>query len=644
MRPRGPESIRLRKVVKPRGVGRSCRRRLAMLERLEVRCLLAGDPWPQLSLLPACEWRAAESGLAAEAVPQYVVHQPPRLQPGNVPLAGTPADTGRDQIDILWQTRTVAAGTSDDFLVSFRAPTDATWTFVSLNPVLDTGDDTRLIHSATLRDLEWDADYDYRVDHRRLGALVDRYEHSFHTRLATNDSRSFTFVAYGDSAAPGLLGDGFRAVQSRINDSDAAFAVLLGDNIYEFGTHAEADARFTPQQNLAATSWIAGHVDYFAIGNHDAIINFHQGQPSRDSYSSPQPVAGLNAYAAPPAGEFPEHNYSWDYGDVHFVTIDTNVVELPTAADRLTRTRAMLDYVVADLQASSARWKIVSTHHPIVGSEKSYDDPASFYFQEALPRLRAAGADLLLAGDSHTYSWTYPLKGFSDANQDGQIGAHEVDYVADPDREYEQGGGLIQLIAGVGGRSLRSHSYPDPFMAGRFSAHASTGPIEYGFAHFAVTSEALTVSYISAATGQIVGDTNANGAADPDEPFFGQFRLVAYQRGDFDGDGQLSSLDLDLLCAAIHGRDPRPKHDLNADGQLDLIDYQQMVENVLRTRPGDANLDGEVHADDLVRVFVAGKYERPFAAPAAWSEGDWNCDGLFTSSDLVLMLFYGYES
>ena len=54
---------------------------------------------------------------AAAVEPQYVVHQPPRLQLGNAPLVGTPAYDGLDQIEILWQTLPAGTGNEDAFVV-----------------------------------------------------------------------------------------------------------------------------------------------------------------------------------------------------------------------------------------------------------------------------------------------------------------------------------------------------------------------------------------------------------------------------------------------------------------------------------------------------------------------------------------------
>ena len=97
--------------------------------------------------------------------------------------------------------------------------------------------------------------------------------------------------------------------------------------------------------------------------------------------------------------------------------------------------------------------------------------------------------------------------------------------------------------------------------------------------------------------------------------------------------------DVDALCQGIRGGDQR--FDLNGDQSVDPADLQSLVEDLLRTSPGDANLDGIFDSSDLVRVSEAGEYEDGVAGNSTWAEGDWNCDGEFTSEDLVMALASG---
>ena len=60
--------------------------------------------------------------------------------------------------------------------------------------------------------------------------------------------------------------------------------------------------------------------------------------------------------------------------------------------------------------------------------------------------------------------------------------------------------------------------------------------------------------------------------------------------------------------------------------------------------PGDANRDGVFNSSDLVLVFQAGEYEDDLDDNSRWEEGDWDGDGDFTTSDLVLAFRAGHYS
>lgn len=50
---------------------------------------------------------------------------------------------------------------------------------------------------------------------------------------------------------------------------------------------------------------------------------------------------------------------------------------------------------------------------------------------------------------------------------------------------------------------------------------------------------------------------------------------------------------------------------------------------------GDANLDGVFNSTDLVLVWQAGEYEDTIPGNSTWAEGDWNGDGDFNTSDII---------
>ena len=97
------------------------------------------------------------------------------------------------------------------------------------------------------------------------------------------------------------------------------------------------------------------------------------------------------------------------------------------------------------------------------------------------------------------------------------------------------------------------------------------------------------------------------------------------------------------------GDHPRTLADINGDNKADIVgfgsggtfvamvDSTSCEEQVL----GDVNHDGVFNSSDLVLVFQGNKYEDGIENNATYDEGDWNYDGDFDSGDLVLALSEG---
>lgn len=111
--------------------------------------------------------------------------------------------------------------------------------------------------------------------------------------------------------------------------------------------------------------------------------------------------------------------------------------------------------------------------------------------------------------------------------------------------------------------------------------------------------------------------------------------------GDFNGDDVADGDDLEMLRQAIQLTDHPIAFDLTSDGLVNLDDLMWMVEGVLGSTIGDANLDGVFTSSDFVVVFLAGQYERGVTGQASWQAGDWNGDGQFSSQDIVFAFAHG---
>jgi hypothetical protein len=215
---------------------------------------------------------------------------------------------------------------------------------------------------------------------------------SVSTRIwALGDSGGLSF---GETNVLSVRDAYYSFVQTRRSD----VWLLLGDNAYEDGLDDEYQTNFfsvfSPLvQQLPAWPTIGNHETYAA----DASGWF----PYLDIFSIP-----TNGEA----GGVPSSTnryYSFNYGNIHFVSLDA-----------MTQNRAadgpMANWLRADLDANTNQWLIAFWHHPPY-SKGSHDSDKEIELiemrQNFVPILEAHGADLVLCGHSHNYERSYLLHG-----------------------------------------------------------------------------------------------------------------------------------------------------------------------------------------------------------------------------------------
>jgi hypothetical protein len=111
--------------------------------------------------------------------------------------------------------------------------------------------------------------------------------------------------------------------------------------------------------------------------------------------------------------------------------------------------------------------------------------------------------------------------------------------------------------------------------------------------------------------------------------------------GDFDGDGALGVGDIDRFFQGWKAIPVDRRLDLTADGAVDVQDRDVLIRQLMQTNYGDANLDGLFNSRDLVQLLQIGEYEDDIAGNSGWSEGDFDGDAEFGTSDLVLIFQTG---
>ena len=102
------------------------------------------------------------------------------------------------------------------------------------------------------------------------------------------------------------------------------------------------------------------------------------------------------------------------------------------------------------------------------------------------------------------------------------------------------------------------------------------------------------------------------------------------EEGDFNGDGVVNVTDLDDLTAEVLAGTNDPLFDLDSNGTVDVDDRTVWITDIKDTFVGDANLDGQVNAQDLNALALS--WQRMSAT--SWSQGDFNGDRNVDAADL----------
>lgn len=101
--------------------------------------------------------------------------------------------------------------------------------------------------------------------------------------------------------------------------------------------------------------------------------------------------------------------------------------------------------------------------------------------------------------------------------------------------------------------------------------------------------------------------------------------------GDIDGDGTITTLDIDAMVAAINRDSESCHYDLDGSNQVDNTDLTLLLESA-GTLPGDADLDGQVGFSDFLQVSNSFGQQT-----SGWAAGDFDGDGQTSFADFLVI-------
>ncbi len=353
------------------------------------------------------------------------------------------------------------SGTSSSVIVKWRTD-EATESVVhyGLDPdgltLSATNSTSTTEHAVQLTGLSADVKYFYAVGTSSVTLAGGDSDHFVVTAPVPGTAKPTRIWVIGDS---GTANDNARAVRDAFleftESRDPDLWIMLGDNAYDDGTDAEYQAAVfdTYPQVLPRT------VLWPTLGNHDgrSADSTTESGPYYDIFSLPR-----NGEAGGVASET-EAYYSFDYGNMHFICLDS--YETDRSADG-----AMMTWLEADLDANDREWVIAFWHHaPYSKGPRDSDEVGrSILLREnAVPLLERYGVDLVLTGHSHAYERSYLIDGhygFSDTFTDA-MKKNPGDGSATGDGAYQKPvavgaprAGAVYVVAGTAG-----YVKPGPF-------------------------------------------------------------------------------------------------------------------------------------------------------------------------------------
>lgn len=259
-------------------------------------------------------------------------------------------------------------------------------------------------HEIRITGLTADTKYFYNIG-TSTNVLEGTTKNYFTTAPASGTTRKMRFVALGD------CGDG-TSDQTAVRDAYLQYIgtnqtdawILLGDNAYRNGVDTEYQAKFF---DVYKNDMLKNISLFPAPGNHD-----YDATPDLKNHNIPY----YSNFTMPTNGECggkvsgKEEYYSFNYGDVHFISLDSYGEESDGKVLSDTLGNAQVTWLKEDLALNDRKWVVVYWHHTPYSKGSHDTDTESDLVsirEKLLTILERNGVDLILTGHSHVYERSY---------------------------------------------------------------------------------------------------------------------------------------------------------------------------------------------------------------------------------------------
>ncbi len=291
---------------------------------------------------------------------------------------------------IMWQSDS----SEPDAIIEYRQEgTDNTQNINATDKAFTDDGSTTYIHEATLTGLTPNTKYEYRVgygaDRRSDWYSLETAGASVYDVLIYPDSQSADYSQWEEIVKSSALRNPRTALYIGMGD-----LVDNGEQSYQWRTWLNSIKPLSANVPLATT-----------LGNHEMYTL---------DWKMREPYAYLNYFAVPPNGNetFNRRYYSYDFGDVHYVVLDTMLYESNHEDNHDTHHPDLYDVQVQwlrqDLAANTKKWTVVLMHRdpfqyafegPGGSRAVGFDDEGVLF----MPIFDEFNVDLVLSAHLHSY-------------------------------------------------------------------------------------------------------------------------------------------------------------------------------------------------------------------------------------------------
>ena len=291
---------------------------------------------------------------------------------------------------IMWQSDSSEA----DAVIEYRfTGSENTQSIGATDKVFTDDGSTTYIHEATLTGLTPNTKYEYRVgysnDRRSDWYSLETAGASVYDALIYPDSQSGDYSQWEEIVKDSAHRNPRTALYISMGD-----LVDNGEQDYQWRTWLNSIRPLSTNVPLATT-----------LGNHEMYTL---------DWKMREPYAYLNYFAVPPNGNeiFNRRYYSYDFGDVHYVVLDTQLYESNHEDNHDTHHPDLYDVQVQwlrqDLAANTKKWTVVLMHRDPF--QYAFDRPGASRdvgFNEEgvlfMPIFDEFNVDLVLSAHLHSY-------------------------------------------------------------------------------------------------------------------------------------------------------------------------------------------------------------------------------------------------